>query len=35
MKIKTRKPLSQKVIVLFVVIALYAFFYAMSENFRK
>ncbi len=35
MKTKTRKPLSQKVIVLIVVIALYAFFYAMSENFRK
>ena len=35
MKTKTRKPLSQKVIVLFVVIALYAFFYIMSENFRK
>ena len=35
MKNKTKKTLSQKVIVLFVVIVLYAFFYAMSENFRK
>lgn len=35
MKTKTRKPLSQKVIVLFVVIVLFAFFYLMSENFRK
>ena len=35
MKTKTRKPLSQKVIVLFVVIALAIFFSLMSENFRK
>lgn len=35
MKTKQRKPLSQKVIVLFVVIALFAFFYIMSPNFRK
>lgn len=32
---KTRKPLSQKVIVLLIVLVLYAFFCIMSENFRK
>lgn len=35
MNTKTRKPLSQKVIVLFVVIALFAFFCIASTNFRK
>ena len=35
MKTKTKKPLSQKFIVLLVVIALTAFFCIMSENFRK
>lgn len=35
MKTKTRKPLSQKVIVLLVVIALAAFFAIKSPNFRK
>ena len=32
---KTRKPLSQTVIVLFIVLALYGFFYLMSPSFRK
>ena len=32
---KTRKPLSQTVIVLFIVLALYGFFYLMSPDFRK
>ena len=35
MKVKTRKPISQKVIVLFVVIALALFFAIKSPNFRK
>lgn len=35
MKTKTGKPLSQKFIVLLVVIVLFAFFYLRSENFRK
>ena len=32
---KTRKPLSQTVIVLFIVLARYGFFYLMSPSFRK
>ena len=32
---KTRKPLSQTVIVLLIVLVLYAFFYFMSPSFRK
>ena len=32
---KSRKPLSQTVIVLFIVLALYGFFYLMSPSFRK
>lgn len=32
---KTKKPLSQTIIVLLIVLALYIFFYLMSPNFRK
>lgn len=35
MKTKAKKGISQKGIVLIVVIVLFAFFYLMSENFRK
>lgn len=35
MNTKARKPLSQKAIVFLIVLALYAFFYIMSPNFRK
>lgn len=35
MNTKAKKPLSQKAIVFIIVLALYAFFYLMSPNFRK